>query len=91
MAIGDNDDLLFPDIPQEEQQEFLYVTLGFTDAPLDQTAHDMFWSFAYDDTLDYGERMAIYDQFAEYVWEAYGIDFEEIWDWEAFREWYESQ
>jgi hypothetical protein len=90
--VANGDDEGFYDVPVEEQQEFLYATLGFADdTQQDQTAHDLFWSFAYDDTLSYGERLQIYDEFAEYVYDEYGIDFELIWDWDAFREWYDAQ
>ena len=87
---GDDDSPLY-DVPVEEQQEFLYVTLGFADEPQDQYAHDMFWAFAYDDSLDYAQRMEIYQEFAEYIYDEYGIEFELVWDWEDFREWYDAQ
>lgn len=77
------------DVP--EQQQFLYDLLGFVGETQDQYAHDMFWSFSYDDTLSYGERLDIYEQFADYMWEEYGVDFEVVWDWDDFREWYGAQ
>jgi hypothetical protein len=32
--------------------------------------------------------MEAYEDLKDILWDEYGIDFEEIWDWEAFREWY---
>jgi hypothetical protein len=32
-----------------------------------------------------------YAELVEYMWDEYGIDFEDAWDWEDFKAWYESQ
>ncbi len=36
------------------------------------------------------ERDAIYDELVSYLWDEYQIDFEEVFDWEDYREWYDS-
>jgi hypothetical protein len=32
-----------------------------------------------------------YRDLVDYMWEMYGIDFEDAFDWDDFREWYEAQ
>lgn len=32
-----------------------------------------------------------YARLTDYMWDEYGIDFEDAWDWQDFAEWYESQ
>jgi hypothetical protein len=37
------------------------------------------------------EARGLFDQLAQYIWDEYGINFEEVWDWDDFRAWYDSQ
>lgn len=32
-----------------------------------------------------------YDDLLDYLWDEYGIDFKEDFDWDSYREWYDSQ
>lgn len=32
-----------------------------------------------------------FDDLKDYLWDEYGIDFDEDFDWNAYREWYDSQ
>lgn len=34
------------------------------------------------------ERENTYKELVDYLWDEYGIDFEEVFDWQDFREWY---
>jgi hypothetical protein len=84
---GDN----IGDAPLDDQQNFVYDLLGFVDTPGDQAAHDMFWEAMYRDDLTMDERQDIFAALEEYLYDAYGLDFGLVWDWEDFREWYATQ
>jgi hypothetical protein len=75
---------------RDEQQEQLFELVGFFDDTLDQHAHDLFWAVMYNDELTVWEREDLRFQLADHLWEEYGLDFEYLWDWEDFREWYET-
>lgn len=75
----------------EEQQEFLYDIIGFTDASFDQTAHDLFYDAMYNDDLSIDERIEMFDELQDYLYDEYGLYFTDVWDWDDFREWYASQ
>lgn len=77
-------------LPEDEQRQFLYEVFGFREQALDYEARSLFWDVMYNNQLDYGIRLEKFDELAAYIWDEYGISFEEIWDWEAFREWYDS-
>lgn len=34
---------------------------------------------------------AAYEELTRYMWDEYGIDFEDAWDWEDFQAWYDAQ
>lgn len=84
-----------PEDYRETQQEYLYEIIGFHDDStlndnFDHHMHDLFWNVMYNDELTYDERLAEYQELAAYLYDTYGLDFEELWDWEDFREWYDS-
>ena len=73
--------------PPESDSDFLNDLL-FTDDQGDQHAQDLF-DDAIDASLTDAERDAAYDELCDYMWDVYGLNFEDAFDWEAFREWYE--
>lgn len=76
----------------EEQQELLYDVIGFLDGePYDTTAHDLFYDAMYNNDLSIQERMDLFDELQDYLYDEYGLYFEEVWDWEDFKEWYALQ
>lgn len=75
----------------EEETELLYDVIGFTDASYDQTAHSLFYDAMYNDELTIDERMQMFEDLQDYIYEEYGLIFAELWDWDDFREWYASQ
>lgn len=80
-------------LPEDEQQEFLFGQIGFDYAEnemVDPELHDMFWDLMYNDELTEEDRLAVYAELSEYVWEEYGLVFAELWDWEDFRSWYDA-
>lgn len=75
----------------EEGQEYLYDIIGFTDASFDETAHNLFYDAMYNDALTIDERIQMFEDLQDYLYEEYDIDFAEYWDWDDFREWYAAQ
>lgn len=77
-------------LPLEQQQEFLYDLIGFAGTTHDYEARSYFWDLMYNDELTSDQRLDIYEEFSQYLWDEYGLQFEDVWDWDAFREWYET-
>jgi hypothetical protein len=88
---NDDESFDYGSLPEIQQQEFLYDVFGFTHDALDSEARELFWDVMYNDELSYGQRMDKFEELADYIWDEYGIMFEDVWDWESFREWYDSQ
>lgn len=89
----DDDDESFDygSLPPIQQETFLFEQLGFTGAPRDTEARDMFRDLMYNDNLSGPDRLDIEAQFIAYIYDEYGINFYEVWDWDDFRAWYSSQ
>jgi hypothetical protein len=79
----------FGSLPEHDQQAFLYDMLFMGVG--DQEARGLFDDLMYNNELSQEQREAVYDQLAQYIWDEYGINFEEVWDWDDFRAWYDSQ
>lgn len=79
---GDWDEGLgdFFEPPPPDVNEILF---GSSDI-MDQHAQDLF-SQAFFDNND-----AAYIDLVDYMWDEYGIDFEQAFDWEDFRDYYEG-
>lgn len=93
MANDDFDDdekFDYGSLPLDSQQEFLYNLIGFSEEASDFTAHELFWEVMYNDDLPQNQRDALYQELQEYLNDEYGLWFSDVWDWEAFREWYET-
>jgi hypothetical protein len=70
----------------EPTPSFEAILFGKDDpSAFDQHAHDLMWEAIVNDNQD------AYQELVDYMWDEYDIDFEDAWDWEDFREWYESQ
>lgn len=54
-------------------------------AVLDQHAQDLFVE------AFFNGNDAAYIDLVDYMWEQYHMDFEDAFDWEDFRDWYDSQ
>lgn len=84
----EDDSYDFGGLPPDQQREFLYETIGFDSLGSDFYLHDLFWSAMYDNELTNDERDAAYEALNDYIWSEYGIEFDLVWDWEDFRDWY---
>lgn len=98
MANYDDDDFDYEDepfdygsLPEDQQRTFLYDQLGFIGAPRDEEARNLFRDLMYNDNLSGPERLDVETAFVAYLWDEYGISFYDVWDWEDFRAWYDSQ
>ena len=79
------------DFLRSEHQDQLFEIIGFrNEASLDPHTHDVFWQVMYNDELTVLERQFYYDELVAYLWNTYGLDFENLWDWEDFRAWYDT-
>lgn len=85
MAFGEDDEYSV-----EQQQEDLYSIIGFGEPPQDDYIHDLFYTYYYDNDIRMQDRIDLYDRLVERLNDVYGIDFDEAWDWEDFRAWYEG-
>jgi hypothetical protein len=88
---SDDESFDYGSLPDVQQQEFLYDLIGFTGNAVDPELREMFWDVMYNDELSIGERLDIYQSLSDYIYDEYGMYFEDIWDWEDFRAWYDSQ
>lgn len=77
-------------LPEVQQQHFLYDQLGFIGPARDAEAHNLFWDLMYNDALSSTQREDIHADLRDYLMEEYGIDFDDVWDWEDFRSWYDA-
>jgi hypothetical protein len=83
-------------LSESEQQETLYRIIGFTGEGMyrggdDGYAHDLFYNAFYNNDISMRNRMELMDSMNDYLWQTYGLDFEAVWDWDDFREWYAAQ
>jgi len=56
----------------------------------DTMAQNLFDAALFDHDISRGDRAAIMDSLRDYMWEEYGIDFDDVFDWEAYREAYDN-
>ena len=87
----DDESFDYGSLPDIQQQQFLYDLIGFTGNAQDSELRDMFWDVMYNDELSIGQRLDLYESLSTYVFDEYGMEFEDIWDWDDFREWYGNQ
>ena len=70
----------------EELELYLDLTEGLVYAEQDPDLQRLFdealFSPEHDDDA--------YQELVDYVWEAYHMDFEDIFDWDGYREWYDA-
>jgi hypothetical protein len=57
----------------------------------DSYLQELFDIAMFDTDISREVRDDAYDSLVDYLWNEYGIDFEDMFDWEDYREWYDSQ
>lgn len=83
------------DLPSEwyeaEKELFDDLVGGRADIGGDGYLQALFDAAMFDDSYAWNERQAVYDALIDYLQDEYGIYFEDVFDWEDYREWYDSQ
>jgi hypothetical protein len=73
---------------QDETELWLDLTGGALGAERDPELQSLFDDAMFNPDLSPEEREEVYDMMVDYMWDAYGIDFEDTFDWEGYREYY---
>lgn len=89
MAYNDDD---FPDVWDSTERE-LYddLVLGEPEMIHDTHLQNLFDTALFDMGVDPAVREAALNDLDIYLFNEYGIDFDDEFDWEGYREWYDSQ
>lgn len=87
-----NDDEYFVPDDWYGAEKDLYDSLVDGDPELgnDHTLQLLFDVALFDSDIRPEEREGAMDVLIEYLWDEYGLDFDEIFDWEGYRDWYET-
>lgn len=62
-----------------------------THARDDEYLQDLYDDAYFDPDISPDDRHDAREELDEYMWEVYGIDFQEFFDWDGWAEWYDSQ
>lgn len=91
MPWDDDFDYFIPESWSEEQAD-LYDQLVGSDPIVagDQQLQFLYQEALFDMDLSAPDRQIIIDMLDEYLWEEYQIEFDDVFDWESYREWYEN-
>lgn len=91
MANSDDFDYYIPDDWYGAEKD-LYDSLVNGDPILgnDHTLQLLYDVALFDHDIRPEERDMAMDALVDYLWDEYGIDFDEVFDWEGYREWYEN-
>lgn len=88
-----NDDF---DLPQEWDADEVSLFLNLIDnayggqAESDPELKELFDAALFDPDISARDREDAYEDLVDYLWDVYGIDFDEMFDWEDYREWYDA-
>lgn len=91
MAWDDDFDYYVPEKWSEDQAQ-LYDDMieGNSAIAADQQLQFLYEEALYDMDLSPMDREIILGMLEDYLWEEYDIVFDEVFDWHAYREWYEN-
>lgn len=79
----------YPDEWDSAEAEMFYDLTDGIDAMLeDQTLQALFHDGLFADDYSPDEQQAIFETLVDYFYEEYDLEFNQEFDWEAFREWY---
>lgn len=73
-----------------ELEIFVGVTEGQPEVFQDETLQLLYHEALFDFDISSANRETTYDLLVDYLWDVYGIDFDEVMDWESYREWYDA-
>jgi len=91
MAWDDEFDYYVPESWSERQAD-LYDDLVNADPVIaaDQELQFLYQEALFDLELSAPDRQIIIDMLEDYLMDQYGIDFDDVFDWDAYRSWYEN-
>lgn len=78
--------------------EWSYIEFGLYDQMAsgnmelynDNFAQNLYDAALFDHDISRDDRAAVMDTLRDYMWEEYGVDFDDVFDWEAYREAYDN-
>jgi len=78
--------------------EWSYIEFGLYDQMAsgnmelynDNFAQNLYDAALFDHDISRDDRAAIMDTLRDYMWDEYGVDFDDVFDWEAYREAYDN-
>ena len=75
-----------------ETESELYFNMVGDDVDLanDRTLQFLYDGALFNEDLNPEDRAAFYWALEEYLWDEYGMDMDDYFDWESYREWYEA-
>lgn len=73
-----------------ELEIFIGVTDGDPEVFGDETLQLLYHEALFDFDISSNDREVAYNLMVDYLWDTYEIDFDEVMDWESYREWYDS-
>jgi hypothetical protein len=80
------------DLPDDwySAETSMYVDMLGGDPHLvgDDSLQMLFHEALFDMELSPDNRDIIYNELVDYLYTEYGVDFDDVFDWEAYREWY---
>lgn len=74
----------------QEIEIFVNMTDGIEALVTDEFLQAQFHTALFEPELSERERDEAYEAMVEYLYDEYEIEFDEVFDWEAYREWYEN-
>jgi hypothetical protein len=75
---------------QNEDSLFDALIGGHSTAGDDAHLQELFDKALFDPDVADDERAEAYDELVDYLWDEYEIDFEDVFDWEDYRSWYDA-
>jgi hypothetical protein len=89
--MGDDEDYAVPD-EWYDTEITLFDNLISNDADVgsDLYLQDLFDTAMFDPDASQQERETAYSDLVDYLWDQYDIDFDYAFDWEDYREWYDT-
>lgn len=84
----------YEDFPEDwhdkEIELFLDMTDGIEALAEDGYLQELYHAALFDTSIDSREQQFMFETLVEYLADIYDLDFDDIFDWEDFRAWYES-
>lgn len=91
MPLGNDGQWEAPDHWDDSEAEMFQDLVDANPQIADNDTVELYFHTAYFDTdtgLTQAELDVVRDELHDYLYEEYGIEWDDVFDWEAFREWY---